>query len=159
MPVEIERKFLLKDETWRGFVSRSEHLRDGLVASTEGRKVRVRLYDARATLTIKSQQVHGTRDEFEYEIPRQDAIDLLTKHCGPHLLDKTRHYIPFRGLTWEIDVYEGILEGVVLAEVELPHAHTQLEMPSWAGDEVTGRPEFKKINMIRARLALLRGVS
>jgi adenylate cyclase len=151
MPVEIERKFLLTNDGWRSSVVRSERLRDGLVAATDGRKVRVRLYENRATLTVKSKQEHGRRAEFEYEVPRADAEEMLALYCGTNILEKIRHYVIFAGNTWEIDVYEGLLDGIILAEVELDRIDQELSLPEWVGEEVTGRPEFKKINMLSAR--------
>lgn len=153
MPLEIERKFLVKDDTWRRRILRSEHLRDGILAASDGRKVRVRIYGNRATLTVKSRQEHGRRTEFEYEIPCEDAEEMLVSHCGANTLEKTRYYVAFGGLDWEIDVYEGELAGVVLAEVELDRIDRDVQLPQWAGEEITGRPEYKKSAMLEARRA------
>lgn len=150
MAVEIERKFLLADDTWRLHVMRSETLCDGLVAAEAGRKVRVRLYEARSTLTVKSKEEAGARAEFEYEIPRQDALEILAKHCSD-VITKTRHYVTFQGFTWEIDEYGDQLAGIVIAEVELPSLDAPLPLPPWAGEEVTGRAAYKKVNMLRQR--------
>lgn len=152
MPFEIERKFLVADETWREGVVRSERLCDGLIASSEGRKVRVRLYEDRATLTMKSKREGGRRAEYEYEIPRTDAEEMLAQHCGRNVVEKTRHHVLYRGFVWEVDVYEGVLAGVVLAEVELPTLDVFVPIPPWAGAEVTDRPEYKKINLLKTRL-------
>lgn len=136
---------------WRKSVSRQERLRDGLVATTEGRKVRVRLYERRATLTVKANHRGAVRAEFEYDIPRPDAEELLTQHCGQNILEKIRHIVEFGGFTWEVDEYAGILSGVILAEVELDRADIELPRPGWLGAEVTGVPEYSKINMLKAR--------
>jgi adenylate cyclase len=147
--VEIERKFLVADGSWRAQVVRHEHLRDGLISHSAERKVRVRLRADSATLTIKAKRA-GIRDvEFEYAIPVSDAREMLASHCGDLVLDKTRYYVPHDGLVWHVDVYEGLLDGVVLAEVELPDENTGLPLPRWVGSEVTGRPEYKKINLLR----------
>ena len=151
MSKEIERKFLVANDGWRKGEARADFLRDGLIASVDGRKVRVRLYGARATLTIKSKQNGPTRDEFEYDIPRADAEKLIAEHCDGVVLEKTRHYVPHEGFVWEVDVYGGILIGVVLAEIELPEADTPFSLPEWVGAEVTGDPRYKKINMLAAR--------
>lgn len=153
MAIEIERKFLVRGDGWRSCVIRSEQLCDGLVAATDGRKVRVRLYEERATLTVKSKQEQGRRSEYEYEIPREDALEMLREHCSSVVLKKTRHYAFYAGHEWEIDVYDSPLDGVVLAEVELESSNEYLCLPEWIGSEVTGLPEYKKINMLRARLA------
>lgn len=153
--VEIERKFLVADGRWRAHAVRHEHLSDGLICHSAERKVRVRIRDDSATLTIKAKR-EGIRDvEFEYAIPLSDAREMLASHCGDLVLDKTRYYVPHAGLVWHVDVYEGSLDGVVLAEVELPDENADLPLPEWVGAEVTGRPEYKKINLQRMRQAAL----
>lgn len=151
MPLEIERKFLLVSEDWRPGVVRTERLKDGLIAMTDGRKVRVRLYERRATLTVKSKRERGRRLEYEYEIPRADAEAMLTLLCGDNTLTKTRYEVPFSGFVWEIDVYDGPLDGIVLAEVEIASLDTVVPLPPWVGEEVTDRPEYKKTNLLKGR--------
>jgi CYTH domain-containing protein len=124
---------------------------DGLISHSADRKVRVRIAGDRATLTIKAKK-KGIQDrEFQYEIPLCE--ELLASHCGALTLAKTRYDIPHAGHVWQVDVYEGLLDGIVLAEVELAHDDEAIVLPDWVGAEVTGRPEYKKINMQRARLA------
>jgi CYTH domain-containing protein len=154
MAVEIERKFLVADESWRAACVGSERLRDGLIAASDDRKVRVRIYENRATLTVKTGLEGRTRGEFEYEIPMKDAEELLASHCSDNILTKTRYRAPYQGFTWEIDVYDGILSGVVLAEVELQDANAAVPLPDWIGREVTGDPRYRKINMLNARRRL-----
>ena len=153
MATEIERKFLLADDGWRMQYVRQQRIRDGLIATAAARKVRVRVYDDRATLTVKA-KISGSGDaEYEYEIPLGDAEELLATHCDGRVLSKTRYYVPYKGFTWEIDEYDGVLSGVVLAEVELPRDNVEVPLPPWVGAEITGRPEYKKSNMRAARLA------
>ena len=109
MKVEIERKFLLASEGWRREVHHSEYIRDGLVAISDGRKTRVRIIGERATLTVKTNRIAGSRFEFEYDIPLEDA-ELMLASCGTNATAKRRHYVLHGGLTWEIDEYEGILK-------------------------------------------------
>ena len=153
MAVEIERKFLLRDESWRRLYTRKQEITDGLIAFAPERKVRVRICDQRATLAIKSKMTGLADAEFEYEIPLADAEELLAYHCIRPGLAKTRYWVPHGPFTWQIDVYKGILEGVVLAEVELPSETAPLALPAWVGREVTGNPDYKKINMVDARMA------
>ena len=155
MATEIERKFLVSGDGWRAGVVRHERLQDGLIAATADRKVRVRRYGDRATLTVKAKTGSLRNAEFEYEIPVADAEDMLAHHCDSFPLAKTRHYVPFKGFTWEIDVYEGLLAGVTLAEVEIPREDVDVPLPPWIGAEVTGLPEYKKANLKQARLAEL----
>lgn len=151
MAVEIERKFLVVGDNWRDAVDRSLRLRDGLLAFHDGRKIRIRFYDDRATLTVKGPRRGITRDEFEYEIPASDGLALLERHCKGEVLDKTRHHVRVGALEWSIDEYHGFLDGVILAEVELPRVDVQPELPAWAGKEVTGLERYRKVNMIKAK--------
>jgi len=147
MPLEIERKFLLANDGWKGSVIRRTRIRDGLIASNNGNKARVRIADSTATITLKSRRRGPIRTEFEYAIPYSDAVEMLRTMCDGHVLDKVRHVITHAGAVWHVDVYEGILNGVVLAEVELQHADQKLDLPGWIGKEVTGDPRYRKINM------------
>ncbi|WP_339951908.1 CYTH domain-containing protein [uncultured Albimonas sp.] len=150
MPREIERKFLVASDSWRRDVASSQRLRDGLLASVEGRKVRVRCLDDRALLTVKGPREGISRDEFEYEIPLADGLALLG-HCAGATLEKIRHTVPFGGFEWSVDAYRAPLEDVILAEIELPHEAAEFPRPPWLGREVTGQAEYRKINMLRAR--------
>ncbi len=151
MADEIERKFLVVGDGWRAACVRSERLVDGLLASSRTRKVRVRLYADRATLTVKTARKGRVRHEFEYEIPVADAEQLLRTECGRTRLAKIRHYVPHEGFTWEVDVYEAPLDGVVLAEVELSSPDQQPPLPPWAGAEVTDDPAFRKRRLFANR--------
>jgi CYTH domain-containing protein len=152
MAIEIERKFLVRDESWRSHVVRHVAIRDGLIAITDARKVRVRICDNRtATLTIKSRTESLANAEFEYGIPLKDAEELMAHHCIRPELAKTRYFIPHAERMWQVDVYAGILDGVVLAEVELPTETTEVALPPWVGREVTGDPSYKKFNMVGTR--------
>jgi adenylate cyclase len=137
MPFEIERKFLVKTDSWRESYVSSQRLVDGLVAISDGRKVRVRLYEDHATLAIKTTEAGIKRAEFEYQIPFEDGNELIQNYCGDLVLAKTRHYVPFRGFTWEVDAYEGILDGVVVAEVEIQDVDAAVPLPGWVGAEIT----------------------
>jgi adenylate cyclase len=158
MALEIERKFLVQDESWRAHCTGQHEIRDGLIAIAEGRKVRVRICDRGATLTVKAKTSGLANAEFEYDIPLADAEELLAHHCLRPGLAKTRHIVPYGPHTWHVDVYKGLLKGVVLAEVELPSETATLALPPWIGREVTGNPDYKKVNMAdrhRARAGVL----
>jgi adenylate cyclase len=145
MALEIERKFLLANDAWKHEVVKSEHMQDGLIARFGEGKVRVRLTDGSASLTIKGPRTGISRLEFEYEIPRADAAQMLRTLClADPVLEKIRHTVPFGGLNWTIDVYVGPLAGSAFAEVELEHPDQHLELPPWVGEEVTNNPRFRK---------------
>lgn len=150
MGIEIERKFLLASNRWRSLVQRSVHIQDGLVASSDDRKTRVRINGDKATLAVKTGRIAGVREEFEYDIPMTDACSLMAC-CGSNVTVKIRHYVQHNGLTWEIDEYDGLLKGVILAEVELSAVDQAIELPDWIGREVTSQDRYRKINLLRAR--------
>ncbi len=157
MAVEIETKFLVNGDGWRQLCKKSERLKDGLIAVTdEGTNVRVRLYEGRATLTVKSRGDGAKNAEFEYHIPVKDAQELIDHHCGDHVLTKTRHYVPYRGFVWHVDEYDGLLDGVRIAEVEIESINTEVPLPPWVGREVTTSQDYHKINLLRKRLAQVR---
>lgn len=111
----------MASEEWREKCVGSVRIVDGLVAVTAGRKVRVRIADDEAFITLKGARTGLARDEFEYPIPREDADKLLASHCDNMILSKTRYFVVEDGFTFEVDVYDGLLSGVVLAEAELSH--------------------------------------
>lgn len=152
MRLEIERKFLVRDNGWQSAVSASERLRDGLIFHAASAKLRVRVSDSRATLTFKGPKSGIVRHEFEYPIPREHAEILLAEHCGDRLLVKTRHTVPHSRHVWSVDVYEGILSGIVLAEVELASATEPFAVPDWAGEDVTGLDDYKKATLVARAL-------
>jgi CYTH domain-containing protein len=114
------------------------------------RKVRVRICGDIATIAIKGPRIGIGRPEFEYEIPMADAEMILSTICQDDTLEKQRFFVEDAAATWQVDVYGGILEGVVIAEIELKQESQELILPRWIGKEVTGDAFYKKINM-RAR--------
>lgn len=151
MATEIERKFLVANDGWKRAVIKRVAIRDGLIALDGGRKTRVRVMDQRATLAVKGRYEGIARAEYEYEIPLADAEEMLRTLCDGRVLEKHRHFVPHGGLTWEVDVYDGLLSGMVIAEVELDRADRALDLPPWVGREVTGDVGFSKHQMFEAR--------
>ena len=142
MPLEIERKFLVENDGWRGQADAGRRLRQAYLAETDGAVVRVRIEDgARALLTIKSAAPGLSRQEFEYPIPPADAEALSALRQGA-ALEKTRFRVPHAGRIWEIDVYAGDNQGLVLAEIELDSEADEFEPPPWLGREVTGDARY-----------------
>ena len=141
MGFEIERRFLVQGEAWRAAVTRTRRLVQGYLAREDGVTVRLRTAGDRARLTIKGPGAL-IRREFEYDIPAADAAAMLDALCDGRRLAMTRHDVPHDGLVWEVDVFEGPLAGLVIAEVELPAADHPLALPPWAGREVTEDGRF-----------------
>ena len=125
-----------------------ERLQQGYLSTDPERTVRIRLVGERAWLTIKGRSIGASRLEFEYSIPAADARQLLTL-CQSPLIDKTRHRVPFAGHTWEVDVFHGDNQGLVIAEVELEREGEDVQLPAWLGEEVTGDPAYYNSNLIR----------
>lgn len=136
MGIEIERKFLVKDDSWKTDADTGRVCRQGYLLSDQGMTVRVRVIGAQGLLTIKGPTIGITRKEFEYEIPAVDAEALLAL-CG-NLVEKVRYLVPHAGLVWELDVFAGGNEGLVMAEIELESEGRKFELPAWAGEEVSG---------------------
>ena len=150
-PVEIERKFLVTNDEWKQLAVRSVKLRDGLIAAYKDRKVRVRIAgDDVATVAVKGPRIGIAQAEFEYEVPIADAERMLSTICRDDTLEKERFFVEEAGGMWQVDVYDGILQGIVIAEIELKHESQELILPRWIGKEVTGDSFYRKINM-RAR--------
>ena len=140
MPSEIERKFLVTDDSWRDGTP-GVRIAQGYLSQDPERTVRVRIGGEKAWLTIKG-RTHGiTRAEFEYEIPLADARALL-ELCLPSVIDKTRHEISHAGHLWEVDVFHGEIAGLVIAEVELADESISPELPPWVGAEVSAEVRY-----------------
>ena len=138
MAKEIERKFLVKGEAWRSAATSQTRFLQAYVVSMEDRSVRVRMRERdSATLTIKIGLGVLTRDEFEYDIPLDDAEQMIANAIGI-VIEKTRFTIDHEGFVWEVDVFHGAHHGLVIAEVELKSESDEPALPAWVGSEVTG---------------------
>ncbi len=147
---EIERKFLVTSDRWRPLVTQTLTIRQGYLSSNSKATVRVRLLDdQRAVLTLKGAMEGISRAEFEYPIPYEDAVELYTI-AEPHTLGKQRHLVPFGGLVWEVDVFEGRHQGLVIAEVELDSADQQVQLPPWVGEEVSADDRYFNASLARS---------
>jgi adenylate cyclase len=137
MADEIEHKFLVRDDRWRADVFRSVAMSQGYLVSDATRSVRVRVAGDQGYLNIKSATVGIRRKEYEYPIPLADAREMLATLCTRPPLEKTRHYVRHGGHVWEIDVFEGVNAGLVVAEVELAGPEETFARPPWAGEDVS----------------------
>ncbi|MBQ9646198.1 MAG: CYTH domain-containing protein [Prevotella sp.] len=137
--MEIERKFLVTDRSYKLLSHRSYRICQGYICSGHGRTVRVRRRDEQAFLTIKGPSADGglSRYEFEKEITLDEAAHLFCL-CESGIIDKTRYLVSYEGHTFEVDEFYGDNEGLVMAEVELASADETVKMPDFIGREVTG---------------------
>ena len=136
MAIEIERRFRVSSDAWRGDVARATQITQGYLAITTESVIRVRVRDTQGYVTIKSRDGGMSRQEFEYAVPLADAQALL-KLCGQRVLEKTRHEVRYAGYLWEIDEYKKPLEDLILAEVELASESEDPPRPLWIGEEIT----------------------
>jgi adenylate cyclase len=148
MGTEIERKFLVRDNTFRSLAQGTRY-RQGYLSSTKERVVRVRTIDDKGFLTIKGITTGATRAEYEYEIPVKEAEAMLDGLCEKPLIEKDRYKIAHKGLIWEIDEFFGENQGLILAEVELESEDQPYDKPEWITDEVTGDPKYFNSNLIQ----------
>ena len=148
MGTEIERKFLLRDESWRAGAS-GTFFRQGYLNSSKERTVRIRTAGDKAFLTVKGPAVGATRAEFEYPIPLDECNAMLDTLAEKTLIEKKRYRIKCGDLTWEIDEFFGDNKGLIVAEVELQSEGQRIDKPSWVGDEVSGDPRYFNSNLIK----------
>jgi adenylate cyclase len=137
MSLEIERKYLLKNDAWRICAHHCERLRQGYLNNETYCSVRVRTTDERAWLNIKGVTIGAQRQEFEYEIPLADAHEMLNTLSRKPVIEKMRYFVNVGQHVWEIDEFEGDNSGLVVAEIELGHPDEDFEKPDWLGKEVT----------------------
>ncbi len=148
MGKEIERKYLVNLAAWKP-AGPGIHFKQGYLNAQKERVVRVRIEGERAKLTIKGMTTGVTRSEFEYDIPLDDASELLDNLCEQPLIDKHRYKEVHGGKTWEIDVFHGLNQGLVVAEVELTSEDEAVELPAWAVMEVSHDPRYYNANLLK----------
>lgn len=137
MGVEIERKFLVHKNKWDSFTKpKKDFYRQGYLFSDSNKTIRVRQTNDKGYITIKGSVIGLSRPEFEYEIPKADAEELLNQFSVSELI-KVRYKILFKNKIWEVDEFLGDNLGLIVAEIELKHENEQFEMPDWIANEVT----------------------
>ena len=147
MPKEIERKFLIHHDKWeRVNKPTGDFYRQGYLLTDPSKTIRVRLTNTSAFLTIKGLSVGATRPEYEYEIPMQDAKELLDNFAVSEL-SKVRYKIIFKNKLWEIDDFLGDNLGLIVAEIELKDENEAFDMPDWIDREVTGEQKYYNSNL------------
>lgn len=137
--LEIERKFLVSGDEFLAQCTDKSHIAQGYIPTAPGRTVRIRVRGEKGYVTIKGNSTDDglSRYEWEKEIPVGEAMELMGL-CGPGIIDKTRHLVPAGSHVFEVDVFHGENEGLVMAEVELSAPDEPFERPAWLGEEVTG---------------------
>lgn len=147
---EIERKFLVSEGIQNVLnYLKPKAIRQGYIMDENGKTVRVRTKGTKAFLTIKGQTQGISRDEFEYEIPFEDAVHLLDQFCA-HELSKERFEFTHGEKKWEIDVFKGKLDGLIVAEIELAHEEEAFSLPDWVVKEVSDDVRYYNSNLVKA---------
>ena len=146
MALEIEHKYLVISNDYKKKAKKCIPIRQGYLSRDPERTVRVRTKGEHAYLTVKTKNKGIVRNEFEYEIPLNDALQILDTCLRPIIL-KNRYLIDFEGFTWEVDEFLEDLSGITVAEIELPTPETPYSIPPFIGKEVTGIPKYYNSNI------------
>ena len=147
MGVEIEKKFLVKNDSWRSLGEKMKFVQ-GYLNSRKERNVRIRTIEDKGFLTVKGIATGATRSEWEYEIPYDDAREMLEKLCEVPLIEKIRCTIKYHERIWEVDEFMGENLGLIVAEVELESENQPFDKPEWVGMEVTDDSRYFNSNLI-----------
>lgn len=146
--MEIERKFLLKNESWRSLSTKKIAIKQGYISTNPESTVRIRIANSKGFITIKGKG-NGSiaHPEYEYEIPSKDAEEMFQLFCKKTGIEKTRYIVEYKNHVWEIDEFAGRHKGLILAEVELTSEDEDVELPDWIGEEVTGNHKYYNSNL------------
>lgn len=148
MGKEIERKFLTKSSEWRNLGIR-KYYRQGYLLINKDRTIRVRIAEDKAFITIKSIPTGLSRNEFQYQIPLDDANQIINTLCEKPIIEKYRTSIKINELIWEVDEFLGDNAGLVVAEVELKDENQKIDLPEWIGEEVTFDYRYSNSNLVK----------
>lgn len=146
MGIEIEKKFLVK--ALPADLAPGVDICQGYLLNSPEKVVRVRIKGTKGYLTIKGRTVALIRPEYEYKIPVTDAKQMLDRFCDGKVIEKCRHTCLHQGMTWVIDRFSGVNQGLVVAEIELASPDQAFSIPSWAGPEVTDDSRYLNANLI-----------
>jgi len=153
MGIEIERKFLIVDDSWKSQVTETLSIKQGYLQSgletSQKSSIRIRISNQQANINIKSAELSTTRQEFEYAIPIDDAEQMLQTLCAERLIEKTRYLVPFGAHLWEVDIFTGDNAGLQVAEIELTAVDEMYEKPTWLGAEVSDDIRYYNNSLIK----------
>ena len=149
MPQEIERKFPVLSDAWRSLAVGVSYCQ-GYLTTDKGNVVRIRTVEDKGFITIKGKPTGITRPEYEYEIPVEDAQELLDTLCRQPLIRKKRYKIPQGSVVWEVDEFSGENDGLIMAEVELESEEQTIDIPDWIGEEVTGDSRYYNSSLTKS---------
>jgi adenylate cyclase len=149
MATEIEHKYLVKSERWKKITpDKSVQIKQAYLLTDPDKTVRIRTAGEKGFVTIKGRTKGASRLEYEYEIPLADANELLDKFCTD-IISKMRHYVEYENKTWEVDVFEGLNAGLIIAEIELNAEDEKYKTPDWVTEDVTSERKYSNSNLIK----------
>ncbi len=142
MAIEIEYKFLVNRDKWKTIIpEKSTEIRQAYLSTEPAKNIRVRTKGKFGYITIKGLSDGPSRVEYEYEIPYSDALELISNFCNS-IIEKTRHLVTYKGKTWEVDVFHGSNENLIIAEIELSSIDEPFEIPEWLDKDVTNDSRY-----------------
>lgn len=143
MSKEIERKYLVCGSSYRHQAIQKKDMMQGYLSLDPDATVRIRIVGDKAFITVKSRNIGAVRNEWEYPVPIEEAKEMLRSCCKSLLIEKTRYIVEApHNLKWEIDEFHGSLDGLVIAEIELPDEDFEVALPDFIGEDVTGNPRY-----------------
>ena len=148
MPTEIERKFLVVNDDWKKHADAGVHIIQAYIGSNEKSSIRIRVNGNAANLNIKSKTIGISRSEYDYPIPLTEAMELLNNLCDQPLIEKTRYHVKYDTHLWEVDVFAGDNEGLIVAEIELSSIDETFRLPDWAGEDVSDDPRYYNVCLV-----------
>ncbi len=148
MATEIEHKFLIINHDWRKDADEGITMVQGYMGSNEKSSIRIRINGDSANLNIKSKTIGIQRSEFDYPLPVDEAKEILESLCDRPFIEKTRFHVMHDEHEWEIDVFAGVNEGLIVAELELNSVDEQFTRPDWLGEDVSEDPRYYNICLV-----------
>jgi adenylate cyclase len=147
MATEIEHKFLVIKDIWEKVIPyKSVEIKQAYLLTDPEKTIRIRTKGNSGFITIKGKSIGASRLEFEYEIPIEDANDLINKFCS-NLIEKTRHLVIQEKHTWEVDEFKGLNSGLIVAEIELNSEDENYSLPNWIDKNVTDDLRYANSNL------------
>ena len=147
MPIETEHKYLINHELWQQIIpNKSVQIKQAYLLTDPNKTIRIRTAGNAGFITIKGKTIGASRPEFEYEIPIEEANQLIESFCS-ELIEKTRYYVVHENKTWEVDVFEGMNTGLIIAEIELVDEHEEYTKPNWVTQNVTDDRRYANSNL------------
>ena len=147
MGQEIERKYLVNSNAWKSLSHKATRMHQGYLCNNQQSSVRIRIEDKSANINIKSMTVGISRAEYEYSIPVDEAEELLDTLCKKPQIQKERYLVNHASKLWEIDVFAGDNEGLIVAEVELESENETIELPQWISKEVSHHERYYNMRL------------